>query len=422
MFANLKGLFNPSNKDLRKRILFTLVCLAIFALGSNIIIPGAKNITNNIGFLELLSLVSGGNLKNFSIFSLGVMPYITASIITQLLQMDIIPYFKELKESGATGRQKINRINRYFGMFLAFVQAYVFSLALIKGDAMTTIKSTIYLTAGTAFLIWLSDEMTKKGIGNGMSLIIMAGIVNTLPSTFITAFNSLVLSGSYATWLGILLFALFIIIYIVIILGVIYMQLAERRIPIQYSNRTSGAYAGEKSFIPIKLNTASVVPVIFASAIIGIPSFIANLINNESFTNFVNNYIVYTSYTGFILYMLLIFVFGYFYTLLELNPEEMAENLDTNRSYIPGIVPGEATSKYLKYVITRVSTFGTLGLMVIAALPIIFSKISNLPSNVTLGGTGLIIVVGVILETYKQLESSIVSRSYVGTRKRRRTR
>lgn len=422
MFANLKGLFNPSNKDLRKRILFTLVCLAIFALGSNIIIPGAKNITNNIGFLELLSLVSGGNLKSFSIFSLGVMPYITASIITQLLQMDIIPYFKELKESGATGRQKINRINRYFGMFLAFVQAYVFSLALIKGDTMTTIKSTIYLTAGTAFLIWLSDEMTKKGIGNGMSLIIMAGIVNTLPSTFITAFNSLVMSGSYATWLGIVLFALFIIIYIAIILGVIYMQLAERRIPIQYSNRTSGAYAGEKSFIPIKLNTASVVPVIFASAIIGIPSFIANLINNEAFTNFVNNYIVYTSYTGFILYMVLIFVFGYFYTLLELNPEEMAENLDTNRSYIPGIVPGEATSKYLKYVITRISTFGTLGLMVIAALPIIFSKISNLPSNVTLGGTGLIIVVGVILETYKQLESSIVSRSYAGSRKRRRIR
>ena len=140
MFANLKGLFNPSNKDLRKRILFTLMCLAIFALGTNIIIPGAKSITNNIGFLELLSLVSGGNLKTFSIFSLGVMPYITASIITQLLQMDIIPYFKELKESGATGRQKINKINRYLGMLLAFVQAYVFSLTLLKGDAMTTIK------------------------------------------------------------------------------------------------------------------------------------------------------------------------------------------------------------------------------------------------------------------------------------------
>ena len=422
MFANLKGLFSPSNKDLRKRILFTLMCLAIFALGTNIIIPGAKSITNNIGFLELLSLVSGGNLKTFSIFSLGVMPYITASIITQLLQMDIIPYFKELKESGATGRQKINKINRYLGMFLAFVQAYVFSLTLLKGDAMTTIKSTVYLTAGTAFLIWLGDEMTKKGIGNGMSLIIMAGIVNNLPSTFITAFQNLIINGSYNMTSGIILFVLFIIVYLAIILGVVYMQIAERRIPIQYSNRTSGAYAGEKSYIPIKLNTASVVPVIFASAIIGIPSVIANILNKEAFTNFVNNYIVYTSYTGFILYMLLIFVFGYFYTLLELNPDEMAENLDTNRSYIPGIVPGEATSKYLKYVITRISTFGTLGLMVIAALPIIFTKFSNLPSNVTLGGTGLIIVVGVALETYKQLESSIISRSYTGSRKRRRSK
>ena len=422
MFANLKGLFSPSNKDLRKRILFTLMCLAIFALGTNIIIPGAKSITNNIGFLELLSLVSGGNLKTFSIFSLGVMPYITASIITKLMQMDIIPYFKELKECGATGRQKINKINRYLGMFLAFVQAYVFSLTLLKGDAMTTIKSTVYLTAGTAFLIWLGDEMTKKGIGNGMSLIIMAGIVNNLPSTFITAFQNLIINGSYNMTSGIILFVLFIIVYLAIILGVVYMQIAERRIPIQYSNRTSGAYVGEKSYIPIKLNTASVVPVIFASAIIGIPSVIANILNKEAFTNFVNNYIVYTSYTGFILYMLLIFVFGYFYTLLELNPDEMAENLDTNRSYIPGIVPGEATSKYLKYVITRISTFGTLGLMVIAALPIIFTKFSNLPSNVTLGGTGLIIVVGVALETYKQLESSIISRSYTGSRKRRRSR
>ena len=189
-------------------------------------------------------------------------------------------------------------------MFLAFVQAYVFSLTLLKGDAMTTIKSTVYLTAGTAFLIWLGDEMTKKGIGNGMSLIIMAGIVNNLPSTFITAFQNLIINGSYNMASGIIFFVLFIIVYLAIIIGVVYMQIAERRIPIQYSNRTSGAYAGEKSYIPIKLNTASVVPVIFASAIIGIPSVIANILNKEAFTNFVNNYIVYTSYTGFILYML----------------------------------------------------------------------------------------------------------------------
>lgn len=423
MFANLKGLFNPSNKDLRKRILFTLGCLAIFALGTNIIVPGAKEITKNLGFLELLNLMSGGSLKSFSIFALGVMPYITATIITQLLQMDIIPYFKELKEQGATGRQKLNRINRYLGILFALIQGYVFSIAFL-GDAGTfgVVKTTIYLTAGTAFLLWLGDQITKKGIGNGVSLIIMAGIVNTLPSTFITAFDELILAGTFSTWTGIILFAVFVIVYLSIIIGVIYMQLAERRIPIQYSNRTSSAYGGEKSYIPIKLNTASVVPVIFASAIIGIPSLIAEVIKNGKFANFITNYIAYTSYTGFLLYMVLIFVFGYFYTLLELNPDEMAENLDKNRSYIPGITPGDATSNHLKYVITRITVFGTLGLMVIAALPILFSKVSNLSSSVTIGGTGLLIVVGVALETYKQLESSIVSRSYVGSRKRRRNR
>ena len=370
MFANLKGLFSSTNKDLRKRILFTLGCLAIFALGTNIMVPGAKEITQNLGFLELLNLMSGGGLKSFSVFALGVGPYITASIITQLLQMDIIPYFKELKEQGATGRQKINRINRYLGIIFAVIQGYFFSYAFLKGAGTgVIIRSTIYLTAGTSFLLWLGDEITKG-----------------------------------------------------IIVGVIYMQQAERRVPIQYSNRTASAYGGEKSFIPIKLNSVSVIPVIFASAIIGIPSLIATVINKTAFTNFVDNYINYTSYTGFLLYMVLIFLFGYFYTLLELNPDEMAENLDKSRSYIPGVTPGEATSKYLKYVITRLTVVGTLGLMVIAALPIIFSKISNLSSNVTIGGTGLLIVVGVALETYKQLESSIVSRSYTGSAKRRRRR
>lgn len=423
MFANLKGLFSPTNKDLRKRILFTLGCLAIFALGTNIMVPGAKEITQNLGFLELLNLMSGGGLKSFSVFALGVGPYITASIITQLLQMDIIPYFKELKEQGATGRQKINRINRYLGIIFAVIQGYFFSYAFLKGAGTgVIIHSTVYLTAGTSFLLWLGDEITKKGIGNGVSLLIMAGIVNTLPQTFITAFNELILAETFTTWTGIILFILFVIVYLGIIVGVIYMQQAERRVPIQYSNRTASAYGGEKSFIPIKLNSVSVIPVIFASAIIGIPSLIATVINKTAFTNFVDNYINYTSYTGFLLYMVLIFLFGYFYTLLELNPDEMAENLDKSRSYIPGVTPGEATSKYLKYVITRLTVVGTLGLMVIAALPIIFSKISNLSSNVTIGGTGLLIVVGVALETYKQLESSIVSRSYTGSAKRRRRR
>ena len=423
MFANLKGLFSSTNKDLRKRILFTLGCLAIFALGTNIMVPGAKEITQNLGFLELLNLMSGGGLKSFSVFALGVGPYITASIITQLLQMDIIPYFKELKEQGATGRQKINRINRYLGIIFAVIQGYFFSYAFLKGAGTgVIIRSTVYLTAGTSFLLWLGDEITKKGIGNGVSLLIMAGIVNTLPQTFITAFNELVLAETFTTWTGIILFILFVIVYLGIIVGVIYMQQAERRVPIQYSNRTASAYGGEKSFIPIKLNSVSVIPVIFASAIIGIPSLIATVINKTAFTNFVDNYINYTSYTGFLLYMVLIFLFVYFYTLLELNPDEMAENLDKSRSYIPGVTPGDATSKYLKYVITRLTVVGTLGLMILAALPIIFSKVSNLSSNVTIGGTGLLIVVGVALETYKQLESSIVSRSYTGSSNRRRRR
>ncbi|NLL01634.1 MAG: preprotein translocase subunit SecY [Mollicutes bacterium] len=423
MFANLKGLFSPTNKDLRKRILFTLVCLAIYALGTNIIVPGAKSITKNIGFLELLNLMSGGSLKNFSIFALGVMPYISATIITQLFQMDIIPYFKELKEQGATGQQKLNRINRYLGILFAIIQGYVFSYAFLNNaGSMEIVKTTLYLTAGTSFLLWLGDEITRKGIGNGMSLIIMAGIVNTLPNTFITAFRELVLSASYSTWTGIILFALFVAIYILIVVGVIYTQGAERRVPIQYSNRTTGAYGGEKSFIPIKLNASGVVPVIFASAIIGIPSLIGEVIKNDAFNKFVDKYIVYTSYTGFLIYMFLIFLFGYFYTLLQLNPDEMAENLDKNRGYIPGVTPGEKTSKHLKFVITRVTVVGTLFLMILAAMPIIFSKITSLSSITSLGGTGLLIVVGVALETYKQLESSIVSRSYTGRRKGRMRR
>ncbi|MDD2505030.1 MAG: preprotein translocase subunit SecY [Bacilli bacterium] len=420
MFSNLKGLFSPTNKDLRKRMLFTLACLAIFALGTNIIVPGAKSITQNLGFLELLNLMSGGGLKTFSIFALGVMPYISASIITQLFQMDIIPYFKELKEQGATGRQKINKINRYLGILFAIVQGYVFSYAfLANAGSIIIIKTTLILTAGTAFLLWLGDEITKKGIGNGLSLIIMAGIVNTLPNTFITAYRELILESSVSTWTGIILFSGFILIYLLIVIGIIYIQGAERKISIQYSNRTSGAYGGDKSFIPIKLNSAGVIPVIFASALIGVPSLVGQVINNEAFNVFVQKYIAYTSYPGLLLYMFLIFVFGYFYTLLQLNPDEMAENLDKSRGYIPGITPGDKTSAHLKYVITRLTVVGTLFLMVLSAMPVVFSNLTNLSSTAALGGTGLLIVVGVALETYKQLESSLVSRSYTGRRRSR---
>ena len=421
MFAGLKQLFSPSNKDLRKRIYFTLMCLGLFCLGTTITIPWASALYQELGFLEIFNLMSGGGLRSFSIFALGVSPYITASIITQLLQMDIIPYFKELKEEGYTGRQKINRITRYLGIIFAFIQGYILTIVYMKGmSSLDILKTTVVMTAGTCFLLWLGDQVTTKGIGNGISLLIMAGIIQSMPSMFVTAFQSLVTSGSYSTVVGSLLFALFVIVYILIILGVVFIQLAERRVPIQYSNRTNSAYGAQTSYLPIKLNAAGVMPVIFASTLITIPTTIVNLIGNENAINFVNNYIVYTSPTGFLLYVVLILFFGYFYTFMEMNPEEMSKNLNKNGGYIPGVRPGADTTDYISKVIGRLTIVGSIFLVIIAGLPIIFPKFSGLPSSVTIGGTGLLIVVGVAIETYKQLESSLVSRSYRDGRRHRR--
>lgn len=421
MFAGLKQLFSPSNKDLRKRIYFTLMCLGLFCLGTTITIPWASALYQELGFLEIFNLMSGGGLRSFSIFALGVSPYITASIITQLLQMDIIPYFKELKEEGYTGRQKINRITKYLGIIFAFIQGYILTIVYMKGmSSLDILKTTVVMTAGTCFLLWLGDQVTTKGIGNGISLLIMAGIIQSMPSMFATTFQSLVTSGSYSTVVGSLLFALFVMVYILIILGVVFIQLAERRVPIQYSNRTNSAYGAQTSYLPIKLNAAGVMPVIFASTLITIPTTIVNLIGNESAINFVNNYIVYTSPTGFLLYVVLILFFGYFYTFMEMNPEEMSKNLNKNGGYIPGVRPGADTTDYISKVIGRLTIVGSIFLVIIAGLPIIFSKFSGLPSSVTIGGTGLLIVVGVAIETYKQLESSLVSRSYREGRRHRR--
>lgn len=421
MLKRLKDFFGPTNKDLRRRLVFTIFALAIFSLGTNIVVPGAVKITKDLGFLELLNVMTGGGLKNFSIFALGVMPYITASILTQLLQMDIIPYFSELKEEGAAGRQKINKINRYIGIIFALVQGFVFSYAFLKGyGSMVVLKSALVLTGGTAFLLWLGDEITKKGIGNGLSLLILAGIVQGIPNTFITAFKDLILSGSHSTLAGISAFVLFTLTYIVILIGVIWVSEAERRIPIQYSNRTASSYRGEKTYLPVKLNSASVMPVIFASAIIGIPSLIAQVINKKSFTNFVENYISYYSVTGLILYVLLIYVFGYVYTRMAMNSDEMAENLDKDHAYVPGITPGENTSIFLKNTISRLTVVGTLALIILAVIPILFTNFSGMDKAVTIGGTGLLIVCGVCLETYKQFESSIASRNYTTSKRRRR--
>ncbi len=416
MFKTMKELFTSGNKDLRHRIYFTLMCLTVFILGISIRVPGTEDLTKNLGFLELINTIGGGALKNFSIFALGVMPYITASIITQLLQMDIFPYFTELSKQGHTGRQKINQITRYMGIIFAFIEGYAFAFAFLgkTGNPVQYMYIATVLTAGTALLLWMGDQMTQKGIGNGVSLIIMAGIIATLPQMFITAFQSLVTFEGAANviTLGIVKFVLFVIVYFAIIIGMIFVQESERRIPIQYANKSTSAYGNAQSFMPIKINSAGVIPVIFASSLLSIPNIIAQVIKNDNFTLIVQKYLTMTTPVGFIIYVVLIFFFAYFYTFIQLKPEEFAKNLQENGGYIPGIRPGEETKQYVSKILTRLTVLGAAFLSIIAGLPIIFSKLTSLPTSVSIGGTGLLIVVGVALETYKQLEGSILTRSY----------
>lgn len=417
MFSTFKQIFKKTNKDLKQRVFYTIGALFIFALGNAITVPGMKAITKDLGFLELLNAMSGGGLKQFSIFALGITPYITASIIIQLFQMDImgIPYFKELREMGEEGRRKINKITRYIGIGFAFVESYIYT-AMFMGSAglepVEYVKIAIILTAGTAFLLWLGDQITNKGIGNGISLIIMAGIITTMPSMLIEAYKSLI-GGNTNLYIGILSYAIYIILYIAIIVGVIYVQEAQRRIPIQYSNRTVSAYGGRQTYLPLRLNSAGVIPVIFASAVLAIPTTLTYFIKSENFQLFVTKYLTTTTPIGFIIYILLIFIFVYFYTYLAaVNPEDLSKNLNKNGGYIPGIRPGKETSDYISKVLSRITFMGGIFLSIIAALPIVFSWISDMPSIVTLGGTSILIVVGVLLETYKQIESSVASRAY----------
>ena len=416
MFKAMKELFTSGNKDLRHRIYFTLACLTVFILGISIRVPGTEDLTKNLGFLELINTIGGGALKNFSIFALGVMPYITASIITQLLQMDIFPYFTELAKQGHTGRQKINQITRYMGIAFAFIEGYAFAFAFIgkTGNPMQYMYIATVLTAGTSLLLWMGDQITQKGIGNGVSLIIMAGILATLPQMFITVFTSFIsFDGSaQVIALGIVKFLLFVLVYFAIVIGMIFVQESERRIPIQYANKSTSAYGASQSFMPIRINSAGVIPVIFASSLLSIPSVIAQVINNEKFSLIVQKYLTMTTPVGFILYVVFIFFFAYFYTFIQLKPEEFAKNLQENGGYIPGIRPGEETKQYVSKILARLTVLGATFLVIIAGLPIIFSRLTSLPTSVSIGGTGLLIVVGVALETYKQLEGSILTRSY----------
>ena len=425
MFANIKQIFNPANKDLRKKIYFTFVVLFIFKLGTTIVVPGLDQEslgTSSLGFLELLNVMGGGALAQFSIFALGVSPYISASIIVSLLQMDIIPYFSELGKQGQTGRTKLNKITRHLGIVLAFIQGYMYSFMFVQnGTVIDYMTYALILTAGTALVLWMADQITQKGIGNGTSVIIMAGIIATLPTMFMSLWNELVITTTVqTTFLGIAKFLLFVLLYVAILVGIVFVETAERRIPIQYANKSASIYGKQQSYIPFKLNSSSVMPVIFASMLLSIPTILAKVINNDAFTLFVNNWLTTSTVTGFIIYVVCIFVFAYFYTFLQLKPKELAENLNQNGGFIPGIRPGEETEKYISKILKRITTFGAISLAIIACIPIIFGAVSNLSTSVSIGGTGLLIVVGVALETYKQIESELVTRNYQTKRRGRR--
>jgi preprotein translocase, SecY subunit len=418
MFATVRQIFNSKNRDIQKKILFTFAALFIFKLGTTITVPGINLDTTSLGFLEIVNAMSGGAFEKASIFALGVMPYISASIIIQLLSMDIVPYLADLSKQGGTGRTKLNQITRVVGIILAFVQGYMYSFSYIKnGSAMDYMLYSLVLTAGTALVLWIGDQITQKGIGNGTSMIIMAGIITTLPGMFSGMWTELITGGK--GFIGILTFILFLIVFLSIIVGVIFEENAERRIPIQYANKSTSTL-GKQNYIPFKLNSAGVMPVIFASAVFTIPQIIASFVKNADLSLFITKYVSYTTLTGFIAYVLLIIGFAYLYTFMQLKPKELAENLNKNGGYIPGVRPGNETEDYVKKILKRITIVGACFLALLASLPILFSEFSTLQTSITISGTGLLIVVGVALETYKQLESQLVSRTYTKGRKGRR--
>lgn len=419
MFKTLKGLFTKKNKDLRKRLYFTIAVLTLYIIGTGIQIPNVNlnDELGTLGFLELLDVMGGGALKRFSIFGLGVIPYITASIVIQLLQMDIIPYFSDLAKQGHTGKQKLNQITRYLGIAFAMFQGFAMSYIFLNStySVLERVEVSFIMTAGTAFLLWLGDQVTQKGFGNGTSLIIMAGIVSSLPYELKTAFTTLVdFSDTNTIIAGSAKFLLFVLVCILVVIGVVFVEGAARRIAIQYANKST-ANLGKQTYMPIKINSAGVIPVIFASSLLAVPVTIAQFVSNQGFKDFVNNYISYTTPVGLVLYVIFIVFFDYFYTFIQMKPEDMAKNLKDNGGYVPGIRPGKDTEKYFSSMLIKLTTAGSVFLAILAAFPILVNMLTDLPQSVSIGGTGLLIVVGVSIETYKQMESSLLAREYTST-------
>ena len=419
-------------EDLKSRILTTLGYLLVYRLGSFVVLPGidpAKlaGLTQQTreGVMGLLDMFSGGAFSNASIFALGIMPYISASIVVQLLGM-AIPYFQKLQREGESGRRKINQITRYLTVLILVVQApgYLANLANQAGEAIVesgwsfTVTSTIILTAGTMFVMWLGERITDKGIGNGISLIIMIGIIARLPQAFFAELVSRLEATAGGGGLVMLLIELVLLFFVFV--GTILLVQGTRRIPVQYAKRIVGnkQYGGVRQYIPLKVNAAGVMPIIFAQAIMFIPITVAGFVNSESATGFAA---VFADITGFwynFVYALMIIAFTYFYTAITINPTQMAEDMKRNGGFIPGVKPGRKTVEYLDSVMSKITLPGSVFLAIVAILPA-FAMMAGVERSFAYfyGGTSLLILVGVILDTLQQIESHLLMRHYDGLMK-----
>ncbi|UJF11719.1 preprotein translocase subunit SecY [Staphylococcus epidermidis] len=417
-----------TTKEVRNKIFFTLAMLVIFKIGTYIPAPGVNPEAFNHpqgsqGATELLNTFGGGALKRFSIFAMGIMPYITASIVMQLLQMDIVPKFTEWAKQGEMGRRKINNVTRYFAIILAFIQSigmafqfnnYLKGQLIIEKSVMSYLLIAVVLTAGTAFLIWLGDQITQFGVGNGISLIIFAGILSTLPSS-LEQFAQSVFVGQDDTSIAWLKILGLIVALILLTVGAIFVLEAKRKIPIQYAKKQSAQRLGSQAtYLPLKVNSAGVIPVIFAMAFFLLPRTLTLFFPKAEWAQNIADTANPSSNIGMIIYVVLIIAFAYFYAFVQVNPEKMADNLKKQGSYVPGIRPGEQTKKYITKVLYRLTFVGSIFLAAIAILPIIATKFMGLPQSIQIGGTSLLIVIGVAIETMKTLEAQVTQKEYKG--------
>jgi len=427
MFRTISNLMRVG--DIRKKILFTLLMLVVFRIGAFIPVPNVDanvlKLQDEASLFGFMNIFGGGALKNFSIFAMGIMPYITASIIVQLLQMDVVPKFTEWSKQGEAGRRKLAQFTRYFTIILALIQAMGMSfgfnrmtdMQLIKNPSLGTyIIIAIVLTAGTAFLMWLGEEITAKGVGNGISIIIFAGIVAGIPNAVNLIYAQQFQGAGEQLFLRIVIMLLVLLAIIALIVGVVFVQQALRKIPIQYAKRMDGRspVGGQSTHLPLKVNAAGVIPVIFASAFMVTPQTITTFFGSNDVAGTIQRIFDHTQPIGMVIFVGLIIAFTYFYAFVQVNPEQVSENLKKQGGYIPGIRPGKNTQEYLTRVLYRLTFVGALFLAGISILPVFFIKFAGLPQAAQIGGTGLLIVVGVALDTMKQLESQLVKRHYKG--------